>query len=163
MRSSLYILAVLAVWFVVTQMDLAPAYVLPGPLSVLSAFRTSMFEGAVATFARTLVGFAAGVTLTYLLILIAHCTGSINVADAQFSAARAVPALAAMPLFLLWFGLGEVARILVVTLSVLAYVAGPWQRRPVSCLGNGEYNASASIAHGIGSTGTLWYLGPWAQ
>lgn len=55
----------------------------------------------------------------------AHCGGFERAADRQFSAARAVPILAAMPLFLLWFGLGETARVLVILLSVLAYVAGP--------------------------------------
>lgn len=84
-----------------------------------------MAIGAISTLSRAVVGFVAGAFAAYAAILVAHCAGAIRSADAQFSAARAIPALAAMPLFLLWFGLGEVARILVISLSVLAFVAGP--------------------------------------
>ncbi len=120
-RLALLVLA----WQVIASAGLLPAYILPSPTSVISTFEPAMAMGAFATLSRAVIGFTVGIAAAYLAILIAHCTGSVRSADAQFTAARAIPALAAMPLFLLWFGLGEVARILVILLSVLAFVAGP--------------------------------------
>lgn len=120
-RLALLVLA----WHLIAFVELFPAFVLPSPISVISTFEPAIVMGAFATLARAVIGFSVGVAAAYLAILVAHCTGSVRSADAQFSAARAIPALAAMPLFLLWFGLGEVARVLVILLSVLAFVAGP--------------------------------------
>ena len=125
MKSIVVSLLLIAVWELATRFGLVPGYILPSPEAVVMSFRTSMLSGALATLARTVIGFGLGVAAAYSVILIAHCLGATRAADAQFSAARSVPALAAMPLFLLWFGLGETARILVVTLGVMAYVAGP--------------------------------------
>lgn len=125
MKTALGLLVLGVLWLVVTGLALVPPYVLPTPMSVVDAFRISMVEGVAATVARALTGFAVGVAGAYAAILAAHCAGAMRGADAQFSAARSVPMLAAMPLFLLWFGLGEAARVLVVILAVVAYVAGP--------------------------------------
>lgn len=125
MRALLVMLSVVLAWHGLTYIEALPPYVLPSPVAVISAFEPSMLQGAFATLARAILGYGFGIAFAYLAILAAHCIGAVKAADDQFSAARAIPALAAMPLFLLWFGLGEFARILVITLSVLAFVAGP--------------------------------------
>lgn len=124
-RSVLTLALLLALWEGLTRLHLLPGFVLPSPQAVITAYRPSMLEAAMSTLARAVIGFITGITAAYASILIAHLMGSVRAADDNFSAARAVPALAAMPLFLLWFGLGETARILVISLTVLAFVAGP--------------------------------------
>lgn len=125
MRRIVTIFLLLAIWKAGSYWGGIPFYVLPSPDAVLGAYQPGMILGLVATGLRTIVGFGSGVAFAYLAIFVAHLTNSVKGADDQFSAARAVPGIAAMPLFLLWFGLGEFARTLVITLTVLAFVAGP--------------------------------------
>jgi ABC-type nitrate/sulfonate/bicarbonate transport system permease component len=112
-------------WAVGTHWGAIPFYVLPSPDAVVEAYQPSMLMGLAATGLRALGGVVCGVSVAYMAIFAAHLTNCVKGADDQFSAARAVPGVAAMPLFLLWFGLGEFARVLVISLTVLAFVAGP--------------------------------------
>jgi sulfonate transport system permease protein len=84
-----------------------------------------MLVGAIATVLRALFGFIVGVIIGYIVFGLFVLVGGASQADDQFSAARAVPIVAATPLFILWFGFGETARLLVVTLTAIAFCIGP--------------------------------------
>jgi sulfonate transport system permease protein len=125
MKTALAAFLLVALWAGVSASGALAPYVLPSPADVVRAIRVEMLSGILATAARCVIGYLAGAFIAYCAILAAHVTGTLRGADTQFSAARAVPGIAAMPLFLLWFGLGEFARGLVVVLTVLAFIAGP--------------------------------------
>lgn len=125
MKSLIGTAVVVAIWYVIAAAGIFPEFILPGPTRVLESFRWSMIDGVFATTARTLTGFVAGVVFAYLIVGLASFFNVVDSIDAQLAASRAVPMLAAMPLFILWFGFGEFSRILVVTLSAVAFTAGP--------------------------------------
>ncbi len=125
MKNWFYGLAVLAVWETVGRSGMLPAYRLPGPTLIVNSYTVQMGYGVLATALRTVVGFLAGAVLAYTIVLISYLTGTLKAMDAQFAGARAIPFLAAAPLFIMWFGIGELSRLLVVFLSVAAFVAGP--------------------------------------
>jgi ABC-type nitrate/sulfonate/bicarbonate transport system permease component len=94
---------------------------LPGPGSIWIAITDlgwSLFLHTGATAIRTAVGFAAGVAGGVALALLAFRFRVIALTMPTANAIRAVPALATVPFFLLWFGFAEFGRYLMVALGL---------------------------------------------
>jgi len=93
---------------------------LPGPHAVLAAgaelLRSGQLVGAVTSSVQRvvlglLIGVAAGLVLAMLsgLFRIAE-----DLVDAPLQILRALPALALVPLVILWFGIGELSKVLLI-------------------------------------------------
>ena len=98
--------------------------VLPAPLDVGRAFWTLAASGELwvhvkVSAARALTGLAIGGGLGLLLGLL---TGSVRVAetllDSSIQMVRNIPALAMIPLVILWFGIDESAKLFLIAVSV---------------------------------------------
>jgi sulfonate transport system permease protein len=115
---------VIAVWQLASQAGWLSTRVLPEPLAVIKAFWTLTLSGeigkhvAVSTW-RALVGFGIGGGLGLLLGLL---TGTFKSAetllDSTLQMVRNIPALALIPLVILWFGIDEWAKLFLVALGV---------------------------------------------
>jgi ABC-type nitrate/sulfonate/bicarbonate transport system permease component len=68
---------------------------------------------------------ALGILCAYLLHFVSIATRFIDVIDAQVAASRAIPVIAVLPLFVVWFGFGETGRILIIALSAMLYYLAP--------------------------------------
>jgi sulfonate transport system permease protein len=103
---------------------IAPA-MLPAPLDVVQAAVEAARHGSLAThlgvsalraFGGLVIGAAVGLTLGL-------ATGLSRplqlVLDGPLQMLRAVPALALVPLVILWFGLGETAKLFIVSVTVV--------------------------------------------
>lgn len=121
----IFLASVMSIWFLVSAFKIWPDFYLPSPLAVIESFRLSILFGASLTLARTLVSFFIGVFAAYLVAYFAYMFRLIDFLDEQASASRAVPMVAAMPLFILWFGFNEYARLAVISLTSLVFVTGP--------------------------------------
>ncbi len=114
----------IAAWEVASQSGWLSTRVLPEPASVLIAFWTLLLSGelwhhvAVST-GRALAGLAVGGGLGLLLGLL---TGTFRSAetllDTSFQMVRNIPALALIPLVILWFGIDEGAKLFLVSVGV---------------------------------------------
>jgi sulfonate transport system permease protein len=98
--------------------------VLPAPTDVAKAFWTLAASGELwvhvkVSAARALIGLAIGGGLGLLLGLL---TGSVRVAetllDSTIQMVRNIPALAMIPLVILWFGIDESAKLFLIAVSV---------------------------------------------
>jgi sulfonate transport system permease protein len=117
-------LLLLAAWELASRSGWLSNRVLPEPWSVLTAFWTLLQSGelwhhvAVST-GRALAGLAVGGGLGLLLGLL---TGSFKSAetllDTTFQMVRNIPALALIPLVILWFGIDEGAKLFLVSVGV---------------------------------------------
>jgi sulfonate transport system permease protein len=115
---------VLAAWQVSSQAGWLSTRVLPEPWAVVKAFWALTVSGeiwrhvATSTW-RALVGFAIGGGLGLLLGLL---TGTFKSAetllDSTLQMIRNIPALALIPLVILWFGIDETAKLFLVALGV---------------------------------------------
>lgn len=115
---------VLAVWQVSSQSGWLSTRVLPEPWAVLKAFWALTVSGeiwqhvATSTW-RAAAGFAIGGGLGLVLGLL---TGTFRAAemllDSSFQMVRNIPALALIPLVILWFGIDETAKLFLVALGV---------------------------------------------
>ena len=115
---------VLAAWQVSSQAGWLSTRVLPEPWAVVKAFWALTVSGEIWTHVatstwRALVGFAIGGGLGLALGLL---TGTFRSAetllDSTLQMIRNIPALALIPLVILWFGIDETAKLFLVALGV---------------------------------------------
>jgi sulfonate transport system permease protein len=89
-----------------------------------------------ASARRVLIGFAAAVlTAVPMAVAVAHCRGLERLLRFPLNFLRATPPLALLPLLVLWFGIGEAAKWIVIVLAsffpiLLNTIAGLRSVRP---------------------------------
>jgi sulfonate transport system permease protein len=117
-------IALIAVWQVAVQSGWLSTRVLPAPLDVVRAAielaRSGDLQHDVAVSAwRAVLGFAVGGSLGLAFGLL---TGTFRTAetllDTTLQMLRNIPVLALIPLAILWFGIGETAKLFLVALGV---------------------------------------------
>ena len=117
-------LLLIAVWQFSSSSGWLSSRVLPAPTDVARAFWTLAASGELwvhvkVSAARALSGLAIGGGLGLLLGLL---TGSVRLAetllDSSIQMVRNIPALALIPLVILWFGIDESAKLFLIAVSV---------------------------------------------
>ena len=115
---------ILVAWQAASQFGWLSTRVLPEPWAVLKAFVSLAVSGEIwqhvtVSTARALAGLAVGGGLGLVLGLL---TGTFRVAetllDSTFQMVRNIPALALIPLVILWFGIDETAKLFLVSVGV---------------------------------------------
>jgi sulfonate transport system permease protein len=118
-------LLLLAVWQLLCSLQVIPGRLLPAPLDVVVAGIHSVRHGDLLTHLgvstlRAMVGLAIGATLGLVLGLMTGLSRPLQlVLDGPLQMLRAVPALAVVPLVILWFGLGETGKVFIVVITVV--------------------------------------------
>jgi sulfonate transport system permease protein len=101
---------------------LVPANLLPPPSSVLEAL-SWLFDNGLgahigASALRVAAGFAVGAALALALgALVALNRTAERLFDPSFQALRAIPSLAWVPLLLLWFGIDETPKVILIAIG----------------------------------------------
>jgi taurine transport system permease protein len=126
-------LSLLAIWWAVTAAGWIPALYLPSPRAVVAKLYSAATEGyADATLGQH---FAASLGRVLVALLAATLTaiplGVVIGINRVFRAAvdpliefyRPVPPLAYLPLIVIWFGIGELSKVLLIYLAIFAPVA----------------------------------------
>lgn len=116
---------VLIVWQVLSSLGVIPTRVLPSPLNVLTAAWTLIQSGELLkhisiSARRAISGFIVGGSIGFALGV---ANGLFPIAETMFDTSlqmlRTIPNLALLPLVILWFGIGEEARLFLVSIGVL--------------------------------------------
>jgi sulfonate transport system permease protein len=117
-------LALLVAWQVASVSGWLSTRVLPAPSEVAQAAATLAMSGELWTHVRVSAGRAlAGLVVGGGLgLLFGLLTGSLRIAetllDSSFQMLRNIPALALIPLVILWFGIDETAKLFLISVSV---------------------------------------------
>lgn len=148
-------LALLVLWQLLSLAHVFPAVVLPSPLSVLREipwlFTTgyggqTLWTDIWVSTARIAAGFLVAVAVGVPVGLgMASNEFAFQAIDPLLQVARPVPPLAYIPLLVVWFGIGEVSKVLLIMLGTIPVIiistisgvrATPRQRIQVAqCLG----------------------------
>lgn len=101
---------------------LVPANLLPPPSAVLEAlswlFDNGLWAHVGASALRVASGFAVGALLALPLgAAVALNRGAERLLDPSFQALRAIPSLAWVPLLLLWFGIDETPKVILIAIG----------------------------------------------
>jgi sulfonate transport system permease protein len=117
-------MGLIAAWQIASSLGWMSTRVLPAPLDVITAAWTLGVSGELWTHVkvsagRALAGLAIGGGLGLLLGLL---TGSVRLfetlLDSTIQMVRNIPALAMIPLVILWFGIDETAKLFLIAVSV---------------------------------------------
>ncbi len=116
---------ILVFWQIFSVIGLIPTRILPAPLGVLGAAiqlaqTGELFRNIGISAARAVTGFLVGGSIGFSLGLL---NGISSVAekllDTSIQMLRNIPNLALIPLVILWFGIGDEARLFLVSLGVM--------------------------------------------
>ncbi len=117
-------LTVLLMWQAAAQTGLLREQIMPAPTAVAGAFWRIARSGELArdigvSAWRAFAGFAIGGGFGFALGMINGLSGlSETLTDSTLQMVRNIPHLALIPLVILWFGIGEEAKLFLVALGV---------------------------------------------
>ncbi|MGL6211229.1 MAG: ABC transporter permease subunit [Paracoccaceae bacterium] len=131
--SLLSIVGIVFVWWLVTTMGWVKPLFLPSPQAVLGKFvqvwnegftNTPFLEHVGVSAARVFGAFLLACVIGIPLGLAMGMSPAIRgLFDPPLEFYRPIPPLAYLPLMIIWFGIGETSKVLLIFLSVLAPVA----------------------------------------
>lgn len=122
-KGAAVLLVLLGIWALVSRAGVFSAYVLPGPARVWRAFMGMCKSGellrhALFSLARVLTGFGISFALAFALgILTALFPRANPYYQHILEFLRHVPPMSLIPLLILWFGIGETSKIIVIVLT----------------------------------------------
>lgn len=123
------LLGLLALWEAAARLAHVPSVVLPPPSAVVAeGVRTvangQLLEALGLSLARLLVGFALGATAGTLIGLLIGFSGIAEaIGKPLIAILYPVPKVAMLPLLIIWLGIGERPKILIIALGVFFPVA----------------------------------------
>lgn len=117
------IVLLFALWFFVCRLGIFSTYVLPTPEKVFDSFLKMLksgeiFEDVIISLARILKGFAIAFLLAFLLGMFRSLVpASEKYYNCVVQFFRNVPPLSLIPLLILWCGIGETTKTVIIVLA----------------------------------------------
>lgn len=116
-------IAVMLIWTIAAGNQWVHPYLLPSPARVYRAAVTVLVSGSLVThlwvsLLRVVSGFVVTLSLAVPLSFLIHALPSVKrLLRFPLEFLRAVPPLAAIPLLILWFGIGEASKTAVIVMA----------------------------------------------
>lgn len=124
--------AALLVWLALTESGLIRPAVLPSPRVILAEFivlarhgyvGTPLHSHILASLLRTFAGFVCAAVLAVPVgLAIGYSPTLYAIVSPFFSVLRPMPAIAFIPLVILWFGIGEFSKVLLIFFTSFLYI-----------------------------------------
>jgi sulfonate transport system permease protein len=118
-------IALLLLWFFAVGVLHVPANKIASPGNVVSALRELISDGQLgaalaASVRRVVLGLLLGAAVGSILAMLSGLTQlGERLIDSVMHMFRTMPVLALLPLFILWFGIGEEAKVVVIAFAVV--------------------------------------------
>lgn len=119
-------------WWLLSALRALPSFALPSPPDVYDAFVSTVTTGylsvtlqqdLISSVLRVLVAFVGAVGIGTLAgILMAESKVVFGLIDPFLQFLRPIPPLAFIPLFVVWFGIGELPKVLLILVSTLPVI-----------------------------------------
>ncbi len=122
-KSTIVLIVLIAVWAALSMAGVFSSFVFPGPERVWKAFIDMTVSGEllgnmIASLARVFIGFAISFSLAFVLgILACLHPGADPYYRPLLEFLRHVPPMALIPLLILWCGIGEASKIIIIVLT----------------------------------------------
>lgn len=123
MKSTIVLIAILIIWAVLSAAGVFSSFVFPGPERVWNAFIGMLKSGELirnmgASLARVFIGFGISLALSFGLGILACLFPKADPYYRPFlEFIRHIPPMSMIPLLILWFGIGEAPKIIVIVLT----------------------------------------------
>jgi taurine transport system permease protein len=122
--------ALFGLWWLASRLGWLPEVVLPGPAAVLHSYATLWRDGFDdSTLPQHLGASLSRIALAFALALVTAIPAGIAIAtnkvlrgilDPIIEFYRPIPPLAYLPLMVIWFGIGELSKVLLIYLTIFA-------------------------------------------
>lgn len=122
-KSSVTFFLLLIVWAVVSRMNVFSSFVFPSPKKVFKAFVTMTRSGELlrnltASLIRVISGFFISCVLAFVFaVTVSFFPSPRQWLKGVFEYSRNVPPISLIPLLILWFGIGELSKLIVIVLA----------------------------------------------
>lgn len=126
------VLSVLVIWYLITALKIVPSLFLPSPQAVWQKFlevsqqgfmKATLWQHLAASISRVLLALVAAIAIGVPLGLWMGLSKWVRaVLDPLVELLRPIPPLAYLPLLVIWFGIGETTKVLLIFFSILAPV-----------------------------------------
>jgi ABC-type nitrate/sulfonate/bicarbonate transport system permease component len=114
----LSICTLLFLWYLLSNINLVPSVYMPSPQMVVRMFNNHLSEMPTHIYAsmiRIILGFGLGSALGFVMGLLLSWNKTVAaLSDPIIEFVRPIPPLAIIPLMILWFGIGDMAKILLI-------------------------------------------------
>lgn len=123
MRRAYSPIAIVALWQAGAALGLIPTKIIAAPSAILAAFWTLLVSGHLlgnlgVSLGRVVIGSAVGISVGAALAIVAGLTRrGEEVVDPPLQMLRTLPLLGLTPLLILWFGIGELPKLVLVALA----------------------------------------------
>ncbi|MNW38795.1 putative aliphatic sulfonates transport permease protein SsuC [compost metagenome] len=113
-------LLLVVIWQTLGSMDIIDSFFLPTPLEIAEGFQSLIASGELfhhlgISARRALLGFLVGGIIAFLLgVWTGFSRRSEDFIDPSIQLIRMIPGLALAPLITLWFGFGELSKIVII-------------------------------------------------
>lgn len=111
-------------WELAVALKWADGRLLPTPSRIITTLAALSKSGelathVLATLQRMVLGFGSGVAAgTFLGALSGYWTGIRRLIDPTLQALRSIPSIAWVPMFILWFGIFETSKVILIAVGV---------------------------------------------
>jgi taurine transport system permease protein len=153
------------IWWLVTALGLVPSLFLPSPLAVWNKFivvstqgfmDATLWQHTAASLQRILLGLLFAVLIGIPVGLWMGCNSIVRgLLDPLVEIYRPIPPLAYLPLLVIWFGIGETTKVLLIFLAILAPIIIA-TAHGVSAAGKSRKQAALSL--GASPRQLLWHV-----
>lgn len=126
------VLATVVLWYLVTERGFISPKFLASPTEILHELRVLLEQGytgtqlsahILASLFRTFGGLFAAIVIGIPLgLLMGYNRTLASILSPIFSFIRPIPSIAFIPLVILWFGIGEFSKVIIIFISALLYV-----------------------------------------
>lgn len=123
LKTAAVVLVLFSLWILTARMGIFSSYILPGPEKVLKAFvkmaaSGELLSNTAASLIRVFIGFAVSFVLAFGFGILACLKPK---ADPYYRPIlefiRHIPPIALIPLLILWFGIGEMSKLIIIVLT----------------------------------------------
>ena len=114
---------ILVLWYAAAKLELWNAYLLPPPWKVATTFVTMLRRGEItSSILVSLKRVLAGVSISFTLAFFAGVLSAYRPAKSEYwrhltNFMRNVPPISLISLLILWFGIGETSKLIVIVLA----------------------------------------------
>jgi sulfonate transport system permease protein len=152
---------IIAIWYWLTAAGYVDSHIMPTPLAVVRSFWQLTITGQLLpnlliSLQRVLLGLSCGVAAGTILALASSLSrAGEDAIDATVQMARTLPHLALIPLMILWFGIGETPKIILIALgSVFTIYLNLFS----AVRGTDRKLLEAATTLGLSRTETIWHV-----
>ena len=114
---------ILMAWYLCSYFEIWSTYILPSPIQVWNTFISMVQSGELfihifASMSRVLTGFSIAFVFAFILGIIAGLKPSLSPYYSHIvEFLRNVPPLSLIPLLILWIGIGEESKVIIIILA----------------------------------------------